>query len=328
MRRSKRQTANTKRQTLNGYAFDVVSVALNPAIDHTITVSNFTAGAVNRVEQERLTPGGKGVNVAAALADYGCQVALTGFLGRDNDALFQTLFAQKKIQDRFVRIDGRTRVGIKIADPVQQQTTDINFPGLAPTHADLDAVQAELAALNSKWFVVTGSLPPGVETTVYRDIVLGLKKRGCNVVLDTSGEALSNAINAAPNIIKPNNFELAVLAGRPFQTEAETIDMAKQLLAKGIELVAVSLGKDGACFVTNESVVIARPTEVTVKSTVGAGDAMVAGIVAAQLKQLSLAACARLATAFSLDKLTRIESGISPASIERFMDKVTITQIT
>jgi 1-phosphofructokinase len=109
--------------------FDVVTVTLNPAIDRTVTIRNFTAGAVNRVEQERSNPGGKGVNVASALSDYGYQVAVTGFLGRENSAPFEELFARKKIADRFVRIAGRTRMGIKITDPTLHQTTDINFPG-------------------------------------------------------------------------------------------------------------------------------------------------------------------------------------------------------
>ena len=117
--------------------FDVVTVTLNPAIDRTVTIRNFTAGAVNRVEQERSIPGGKGVNVPTALADYGHQVAVTGFLGRENSAPFEDLFARKKIEDRFVRIAGRTRVGIKITDPALHQTADINFPGPPPAPSAL-----------------------------------------------------------------------------------------------------------------------------------------------------------------------------------------------
>jgi len=308
-------------------AFDVVTVTLNPAIDRTITISNFTAGAVNRVEHERLTPAGKGVNVASALADYGYRVAVTGFLGRENSAPFEALFAQKKIMDRFVRVSGQTRVGIKITDSARQQTTDINFPGLAPSAADIDAFHAQLAALDGKWFVVSGSLPPGVEATVYREIIRDLKARGRNVVLDTSGEALTYAVEAGPNIIKPNNYELEALTGKSCQAEAEVIETAKHLVAKGIELVAVSMGKDGACFITRTGTVIARPPNVEVISTVGAGDAMVAGIIAGRLRELPLARCARLATAFSIDRLTRIGSGISsPASIEQFMEQVIIEE--
>jgi len=307
--------------------FDVVTVTLNPAIDRTITISNFTAGAVNRVEQERANPGGKGVNVASALADYGHQIAVTGFLGRENSAPFEALFTRKKIEDCFVRIAGRTRVGIKITDPALHQTTDINFPGPAPAPDDLDALHERLAAVDGAWFVVTGSLPPGVNSTIYRDIVLALKARGRKVVLDTSGEALRYAIEAAPNIIKPNIHELEVLVGKPLQAQTDVIDAAKKLIDGGIELVTVSMGKDGACFVTKTALVIARPPDIKVKSTVGAGDAMVAGIIAAHLRELPLAECARLATAFSIDALTRFESGItSPAAIDLSMNQVAIEE--
>lgn len=307
--------------------FEVVTVTLNPAIDRTITISNFTAGAVNRVEQERSNPGGKGVNVASALADYGHQIAVTGFLGRENSAPFEALFVRKKIEDRFVRIAGRTRVGIKITDPTLHQTTDINFPGPAPAPDDLDALRERLATLDGTWFVVTGSLPPSVDAAIYRDIVLAIKARGRNVVLDTSGEALRQAIEAAPNIIKPNILELEVLVGKPLRAQAEVIEAAKDLIARGIELVTVSMGKDGACFVTKTALVIARPPNIEVKSTVGAGDAMVAGIIAARLRELSLADCARLATAFSIDALTRVESGItSAAAIDSSMNQVAIEE--
>jgi 1-phosphofructokinase len=307
--------------------FEVVTVTLNPAIDRTIKISNFTAGAVNRVEQERSNPGGKGVNVASALADYGHRIAVTGFLGRENSAPFAALFAQKKIEDCFVRIAGRTRVGIKITDPALHQTTDINFPGPAPAPDDLAALRERLATLDGTWFVVTGSLPPGVDAALYRDVVLAMRARGRKVVLDTSGEALRHAIEAAPNIIKPNILELEVLVGKPLRTQTDVIEAAKNLIARGIELVAVSMGKDGACFVTKTALVFARPPDVKVKSTVGAGDAMVAGIIAARLRELSLAECARLATAFSIDALTRIESGItSPAAIDSSTNQVAIEQ--
>jgi 1-phosphofructokinase len=305
--------------------FDVVTITLNPAIDRTVTIRSFTTGVVNRVEQEHSSPGGKGVNVASALADYGHLVAVTGFLGRENSALFVDLFARKKIEDRFVRIAGRTRVGIKITDPVLHQTTDINFPGPTSVPADLDALREHLATLESAWVAISGSLPPGVNVEIYRDIAMDLKAAGRKVVLDTSGEALHFGVEAAPNIIKPNIYELEALVDKRLQSEAEVIEAAKKLVDQGIELVVVSMGKAGAYFVTGAAAVIARPPEIEVKSTVGAGDALVAGIIAARLRKLPLEQCARLATAFSLVALTRIESGlISPAAVDSSMKQVSV----
>ena len=299
---------------------------LNPAIDRTITISNFTAGTVNRVEDVRSNPGGKGVNVASALADHGHRVAVTGFLGRENTALFEALFTRKKIEDRFVRIDGQTRVGIKISDPVLRQTTDINFSGPAPTPADLTALDETLAALDAEYFVLAGSLPPGVEPTFYRTLVAALKARGKRVVLDASGEPLPLALEAKPHLIKPNIDELSELVGKPLDGEDAVIAAARELVSEGIEQVVVSMGRDGACFVTADAVVTARPPDVAVKSTVGAGDAMVAGIIAAHFRQLSLADTARLATAFSVEALTRNgQPRLVSAAVTNFLPQVTVT---
>ena len=305
--------------------FDTVTVTLNPAIDRTITISNFTPGAVNRVEQVINTPGGKGVNVASALADAGHRVVVTGFLGRANSEPFEALFASKQIADRFIRTPGETRIGIKISDPIQRQTTDINFPGLSPSREEFAAFQSVFEALNAPWFVLAGSLPSGVEPTVYPELIRKLKAAGRGVLVDTSGEALRQAIGAAPTIIKPNVHELEALTGKSLQTEAAVIEAARLLVAGGIELVVVSMGKDGACFVTADRVVIAQPPALEVRSTVGAGDAMVAGILSARLNGLSLEETARLATAFSLDALTRIGGGVgSRVEIRAAMEQVVL----
>ena len=118
----------------------IATITINPAIDQTVAIADFSAGRVNRVQDFRSDAGGKGVNVAAFLADYGLPVTATGFLGRENSRLFERFFRQKKITDRFVRIAGSTRTGIKIIDEVKQQTTDINFPGQPPTPADIQSL--------------------------------------------------------------------------------------------------------------------------------------------------------------------------------------------
>ncbi len=305
--------------------FQVVTITLNPAIDRTVTISNFTAGAVNRVESVRSHPGGKGVNVASALADHGHGVAVTGFLGRSNAGAFEELFSQKKIADHFVRIAGQTRIGIKITDPVRAETTDINFPGPAPTSEELSMLRWQIATLEAEWFVVAGSLPPGVDPKIYRDIIAGLRQSGRKVLLDTSGEPFSLALEARPTVVKPNIHEFEAFVGHPLSNEQEVVAAARILIDRGIELVVISMGKEGACFITATESVMARPPEIEVKSTVGAGDAMVAGILSGQLEKLSLGECARLATAFSIDSLGRLESGLSSRSaIESAMQKVTL----
>lgn len=174
---------------LNGPLPGMVTITLNPAIDHTVTVPHFTADAVNRVAWEQADPGGKGINVSSFLADFGIPSTATGFLGQDNRGLFQQLFSSKGIGDRCVPIPGKTRVNIKIVDPAQHQVTDINFPGLSPTAADLEHLQGEITQLMAThdWFILAGSLPAGVSPEIYRTLTQQLKQQGKTVVLDTSG---------------------------------------------------------------------------------------------------------------------------------------------
>jgi len=307
-------------------AFDVVTVTLNPAIDLTGAIDNFTLGRVNRLQSTRSCPGGKGVNVAAALADFGHAVAATGFLGAGNSALFEKLFAEKKIRDCFVRLNGSTRSALKITDVLQHETTDINFPGLTPGHGDIRSLHESILSLNAACFVLAGSLCPGLPEDFYQSLTLDLKARGKKVVVDSSGEALRHAVEAAPDLIKPNIHELGILTGLSLPTTKDVIEAARSLLKKGIRQVVVSMGARGACFVSPHSVLMAVPPEISITSTVGAGDAMVAGLVSAQLAGLSPQDSARLATAFSLNALSHEGPGLtSKEDVRAFTSDIRIT---
>jgi 1-phosphofructokinase len=307
------------------YQFDVVTVTLNAAIDRTVTIRDFQPGAVNRVEQVESHPGGKGINVAAALADHGHRVAATGFLGRANVGPFEDLFAEKNITDHCVRIAGQTRIGIKITDPARGETTDINFPGPSPSPNDLAALREKIASLEADWFVLAGSIPPGVKNSIYCELIEELRRQGRKVLLDTSGAPFLRAITAAPNVIKPNVHEFESFLRRALPTPEAVVAAAREVIADGVEMVVVSMGKEGACFVTADEAVVARPPAIAVQSTVGAGDAMVAGILSAQIQQLPLRECARLATAFSVDKLSRVGSGLtSPDAIQKMLPQVAL----
>ena len=308
------------------HTFDIVAVTLNAAIDRTVTIHDFAAGAVNRVEKIQSNPGGKGINVAAALADHGHRVAAAGFLGRANVGPFEELFAEKGIADHSVRIAGQTRIGIKITDPALNQTTDINFPGPTPSAADLALLREKIASLDAPWFVLAGSVPPGIDHGIYAELIEELHGLGRKVLLDTSGAPFVRALAAAPDVLKPNVHEFEALVRRSLPTVEAVIAAAREVVAGGVGLVVVSMGEQGACFITAAEAVIALPPEITVQSTVGAGDAMVAGILSAQLQGLPLRECARLATAFSVEKLSRVGSGLtSPAALERAMQQVSLT---
>lgn len=306
-----------------------MTITLNPAIDQTLVIPSFAAGQVNRVASTHSKPGGKGVNVAATLADHGLKTAVTGFLGSENAGIFESFFNRLKIADFFLRAPGSTRIGLKIVDPTLGKTTDINFPGIELTASDFKKLLARVQELaDGAWFVLSGSLPPGVPASVYCDLGTILKSAGCSVALDTSGEAFRLGIESTPNFVKPNRHELAAFVGHPLPDRASVCHEARELLRRGIELVVVSMDEEGALFITKEEALCARPPGVKVNSTVGAGDAMVAGIIAAQLRGLALDDCARMATAFSLDLLTRQPADpASPSRVAEWRESVVIEPV-
>lgn len=306
---------------------DVVTVTLNPAIDQTLYVEHFALNTVNRMQHMRQDPGGKGVNVASYLADYGLRVAVTGFLGQDNATLFEQWFSRKNILNRFIYLPGATRTNIKIVDEASHQTTEINMPGLAPTSQAYQQLLGTLEdlALSCEWFVLSGNLPPGLPAETYAEIIRLLKARGKRVILDTSQEALRQGVLAGPHILKPNLDELQHLHGHSLPTLAAIEAAGRTLLDCGVELVAVSMGKEGALFITAEQSLQVQVPSVAVLSTVGAGDAMVAGILAAQRQGLPLVACARLATAFALGALSTLGPTLPKrAVLESLADRVSI----
>lgn len=308
----------------------IATITLNPAIDHTAAIANFRAGEVNRVEWEQLDPGGKGVNVASFLSEFGYSVAVTGFLGVDNQSLFQSFFQQKGIENRFIPIAGKTRVNIKIIDADRQQITDINFPGQAPTPQDVNALYGAIAHLTQSydWFVVSGSVPAGIPTDLYGRLIATLKAQNKTVVLDASGESLRRAIDHTPYAIKPNLDELQELVGRSLADEEAIAQAIHPLLHRGIHTVIVSMGAKGAIFAEASEMVHAQSAPVEVVSTVGAGDAMVAGFITAKLRGLPLPTCAQLATAFSIGALSQVGPRLPPvATVESLMAQVAVRSL-
>ncbi|MFO7741783.1 MAG: 1-phosphofructokinase [Anaerolineae bacterium] len=306
----------------------IATVTLNPAVDQTVKVDNFEPNTVNRGQSMQFDPGGKGVNVASFLADAGHRVAVTGFLGEENTHIFERLFARKGMADHFVRIPGRTRTGVKIVDPARQQTTDINMPGQAPPDQGVEALFETVDALSERceWFVLTGSLPPGVPTDLYGRLIRRLKSREKRTVLDTSRDGLRDGVLGGPTILKPNREELQQIVGQTLADHAAMERAARALREEhGIEIVVVSLGAEGALFIDGDTSLLAVPPAVTVESTVGAGDAMVAGLVAGQTEGLSLTECARLSTAFSVGAITHIGASLPPSEeLQRHREGVSI----
>lgn len=309
----------------------IATVSLNSAVDETVTVPRFAVDTVNRVEAVRVDAGGKGVNVASFLAHFGHPVVVTGLLGRENEALFARHFATAGLQDACLRLDGATRTNVKIIDPEQDTVTDLNFPGINAGPADLAAVadKIDLALKQGlDWVGLCGSLPAGLAPDSYSRLTEVARKGGARVALDTSGVPLAEALSARPDIIKPNIAELGELLGRTLAGPDEVVPAAREIVSRGVGLVVVSMGGKGAVMVTATESVLAVPPNVAIASTVGAGDAMVAGLIHASTQGLSLADTARLATAFSLGALGEIGPRLPAiARIEDFARAVQVTAL-
>ena len=243
----------------------IATVSLNPAIDQTAAIPNFTAGAVNRVERQRPTPAARASTSPPSWPHFGLPVRGHRIPGRRTTPSPSTrLFADKGIVDRFVRVPG-ARGSTSRSSTRADQVTDINFPGLTPNAADLEELMAAVDGLcsDTAWFVFSGSVPAGLPADIYADLVQWLKARGNTVLLDASGPPFAAAIPCGPDVIKPNIDELQELVAQPLGTEEEIVDAAREIIARGIGLVAVSMGPDGALFVEADAAVLAMPPKIT-----------------------------------------------------------------
>ncbi|MFM8425815.1 MAG: 1-phosphofructokinase family hexose kinase, partial [Chloroflexota bacterium] len=185
--------------------------------------------------------------------------------------------------------------------------------------------QVEAMMETCECFVLSGNLQAGLPSTFYADLIKLLKSKDRHTVLDTSGDALEASLKAGPELIKPNIHELSALVDKPLVEIKDVHRSAVSLINAETKLVVVSMGASGALFVDKDQAFVARPPSIPVKSTVGAGDAMVAGLVAGINKKLALQDCARLATAFSLSAVTRLGRDLpKPEVIEAFKKQVEI----
>lgn len=306
----------------------VLAVTFNPALDQTIILDHLRVGEVNRAQSAMVHAGGKGVNVASCLADWDHEgVAVTGILGADNEAAFKALFKAKAITDGFVRVPGETRTNIKLSH--DGDTTDINLPGLniSPSTVDALVVAVQRLACAEGLVLLAGSLPAGLSPDIYPLLAKQVVAAGARVLVDSSGAALEAALNGEvmPCAIKPNREELEGFVGHKLADDAALLRAARELTTRGVALVVVSLGADGALFVTAAEALQASVPPMRVTSTVGAGDAMMAGIIAGLRESAGLERIARLGTAFASGKLAHPGAGLpSRQEVEALASRVKI----
>ena len=257
----------------------IFTVTLNPAMDKTVVIGRFVPDAVNRVQQRRTDPGGKGVNVAVVARRLGLEAQCVGCMGEEGAERFAAMMDAEGLPHRFITIPGTLRTNTKVVSLDGSGVTELNEPGAALTADTLEQFfrLAEEAAGHSGMAVMTGSLPPGCPEGTYRTLI---RRMDVPCILDVGGRELMLGVKAGPLLVKPNIHELEAALGVRLSTRAEVVRGARKLLDLGAQNVLVSMGGDGAVMVTPEGAWYAPPVPVEVKSTVGAGDAMVGGVLA------------------------------------------------
>ncbi len=257
-----------------------ITVTLNPALDKTVILPGFAVNTVNRVQAVRLDPGGKGINVSKTILALGGKTLAVGVLGGAAGGYIKTALDEMGLSNRMVLTEASTRTNLKIVDPVFGTNTDINELGSPLDETVLQKIWQILlqSAQPGDTVVFAGKNPPGMADECLAQWIRQLKSMGIRICVDTVGEPMRLALAEKPHIIKPNQAELCELLGRDLDKDRDIIEAARELAAGGIELVAVSMGSDGAVFATKDQCIRAYSPKVNVGSTVGAGDAMMAAL--------------------------------------------------
>lgn len=263
----------------------IVTLTPNPSLDRTLELAHLNRGAVNRATGGRVDPGGKGVNVSRALAAHGIKTAALLPLGGPDGIRLAELLAGLGIDVRAVPVSGGVRSNITVAEP-DGLTTKLNEPGPVLSPAELETLRSAVLDVASPdtWIVGCGSLPGGAPAEFFADLVAPLRARGARVVVDTSDDALRAVLTPAPgrelpDLVKPNREELSDAVGRPLRTLGDVVDAAREVLGRGVGTVLASLGADGAVLVDAAGAAHAEARIARPRSTVGAGDALLAGFL-------------------------------------------------
>lgn len=276
----------------------VITVTLNPCIDKTLELADFCEGGLNRVQNLRRDAGGKGINVAKVVKNFGTDVLCMGFLGAEGGSAVTDELERRQIAHSFLILPGETRTNYKLFNQTKAEITEVNEPGFSVTAKDAEALLAALekALPEAGVLVLSGSAAPGTPPELYGRILSLAAGQGVKTILDADGERLSAGLGARPTVIKPNLFELEQLCGEKISSERELLSCGRWVLDRGIELLVVSMGAEGAVFLTGNEALRVRAAKIRCQSTVGAGDSMVAALACGLLRGTALPELARMAS--------------------------------
>ncbi len=309
----------------------IITVTLNPAMDKTIKINKLEIGRVNRISEVRYDIGGKGINVSEVLMSFGIKSIVTGFIGGHYADTFRTQLMKKRIETKFFKVLEDTRVNTKIIDTATGECTDINEVGPFVPEEVLERFLKSFKIMCGKddIIILTGGASPSVPRDIYKTLTEIAKSQGAFVILDADGDLLRYGVEAGPDIIKPNQYELCQLDDKDSLTKDEMLELAEQLRSNGVGKVLISLGSKGAMYVTKRGTYYAPSVSVPVISPVGAGDAMVAALVHSKLQGLDDEQTLRYAVACGAATVTLEGTQIcTAAQVSKLLPKVKIRSLS
>lgn len=304
----------------------ITSVSLNPCIDKMVRVPNLCVGQMNRIVDTRIDGSGKGINVSIAAHQIGIATQCIGFLAKNNHEYIENRLHREGVPFTFISYQGDVRTNLKIIETKSGRMTEVNECGSPVGESQIEELKALIQKETEKTdiFVFSGSVPPGCGDDIYYELMQCTGGKRC--VLDTEGNKLRLGLRAKPFLIKPNKYELELLLSKSLTTIQDILQAAEETQKMGAEYAVVSLGADGAIMVCKEGTYYALPIVTDVKSTVGAGDCMVAGICKAYLAGRSPVEMLKYGSAYAaasvvsdgslLIDLNRVEEMIGKVRIE------------
>lgn len=257
----------------------ITTVCMNPSFDKTASVTSLVKGEVNRLNNVSIEVGGKGINVAVVLNRLGVDVNCVSCLGETDEASFLHLIKKENIALEYMSVPGEVRTNLKLFDQSEKIITEFNEPGLELNAEQIDAFYRLLAdkAANSEYVVLSGRLPLGCSDATYQLCMQAVAGKKC--ILDAAGDSLLHGIKEKPFLVKPNLPEMESIMKRELRTLRSIRDAALFLMEYGAQNVVVSMGKYGALYTNGTQTFFSPALMVEARSTVGAGDAMVGGIM-------------------------------------------------
>jgi 1-phosphofructokinase family hexose kinase len=262
----------------------IVCVGLNPALDRRIVLGSLELGSVNRAISAEGTPGGKAANVALAARALGSNVRFIGFLGGPTGNAVEQGLCEQGVEVDAISTVAATRINLELID--DRGVTEVLEPGSAPTAPELGQLfgrceQLFKACPHDTVVAFSGSLPSGTATFLYARLIELAKACGLRIILDTSGAWLERSLSAKPDFVKPNREEASAVLKRPIDSPSDAKAAVRELMARGAGSAIVSLGSAGLVGSTQGRAFLVTPPTLTTRSSVGCGDATVAGLAVA-----------------------------------------------